>query len=344
MLNISNFSTSAASYLPPSPLKAVSINRLAMHLLHLLPCLSGLAPTALSQLYDTANFDTALVGTLNTTNPATLGNYYNHWQKHTTANGTLYDLTRSNRMPTSTPKTIPMLGKREKAVIEPQRTALVIVDMQNYFLHPQLRPNAQLGRAAVGPTLDMIRAFRANGMKVLWLNWGLTDYDLVTIPPSFLEGFASDGSMDTTFGTDMGVLTEDDGTEVQMGRKLTRGAWNARPWGELWPAMVEGLDKGTDLHFDKNRLSGLWGSQTPLGLWLQENGLTTLFFGGVNSDQCVWGTLIDAYYKGFDTVYVEDCAATVSPWYAEQMVRYNADLNGFRANSTHVVEALKRQE
>jgi len=44
-------------------------------------------------------------------------------------------------------------------------------------------------------------------------------------------------------------------------------------------------------------LTLLQGAQTPLGLWLQENEITTLFFGGVNSDQCVWSTLIDAYFK-----------------------------------------------
>lgn len=36
-----------------------------------------------------------------------------------------------------------------------------------------------------------------------------------------------------------------------------------------------------------DRVSGMWGAQTPLGLWLEENMITTLFFGGVNSDQCV---------------------------------------------------------
>ena len=36
-----------------------------------------------------------------------------------------------------------------------------------------------------------------------------------------------------------------------------------------------------------DRVSGMWGAQTPLGLWLEENQITTLFFGGVNSDQCV---------------------------------------------------------
>jgi nicotinamidase-related amidase len=42
-----------------------------------------------------------------------------------------------------------------------------------------------------------------------------------------------------------------------------------------------------------DRLSGLWGAQTPLGTWLEENQMTTLFFGGVNSDQCVVRIFLD---------------------------------------------------
>lgn len=74
-----------------------------------------------------------------------------------------------------------------------------------------------------------------------------------------------------------------------------------------------------------------------------ENEVTTLFFGGVNADQCVvcssmvsnidaifthllqWSTFIDAYFKGYDVVYVEDISATTSPYYATQMLVYNAD-------------------
>lgn len=32
-------------------------------------------------------------------------------------------------------------------------------------------------------------------------------------------------------------------------------------------------------------MSGIWGSQTALDLYLQEQGITTLFFAGVNADQ-----------------------------------------------------------
>lgn len=57
----------------------------------------------------------------------------------------------------------------------------------------------------------------------------------------------------------------------------------------------------------------------------------------------MWGNLVDAYSKGFDVVYVQDIAATVSPWYAEEMVRYNANRHGFLANSTGILDVLAKQ-
>lgn len=272
-----------------------------------------------AQLLDTSNSVTAVVG-VDSKNASILGNYYNYWSIQ--ANDTVFDLTRSDRMPVTSPKTIPMSGSRKYATIEPSRSALIIIDMQNFFLHPALSPKATAGRTAVQPTVNMINGFRQAGMKVLWTFWGLENFDLLTIPPSFLSGFSTNDSASTTFGTDMGMVP---GTNISAGRKLWRGSWNAQPWGPLYPLQVEGVAAGTDFYFNKNRLSGLWGAQTPLGLYLQENEITTLFFGGVNADQCVWGTFLDAYYKGFDVVYVEDISATTSPEYATQMVKYNAD-------------------
>lgn len=213
----------------------------------------ALTTSSVAQLYDVSNSITALAGTSNDSAPNIFGNYYNYWQLFNNSGNITYDLTRSDRMPVTSPKTLPGLGFRQEFIIEPNRSALVIVDMQNFFLHPQLSPAASLGRAAVQPTLNMINGFRANGMKVLWVNWGLDNFDLVTIPPSFLESFSgSDDRMDSTFGTEMGNLTEANGTVIDMGRKLYRGSWNAQPWGELYPAMVEGLANGTDLYFNKS--------------------------------------------------------------------------------------------
>lgn len=223
----------------------------------------------------------------------TLGNAYNYWVK--LPNGT-FDLTRSDIMSVTKPKLIPFSGSRKSAIIEPSRSVLCIIDMQNFFLHPQLSPKATLGRAAIQPTVNMINAFRQHGMKITWVNWGLTSYDLLTIPPAFKSGFSKNDYANSTFGSDMGTI-EDNGTTIAVGAKLMRGAWNSEPYGVLGEMKDAGVAAGTDLVFHKNRLSGLWGPQTPYGLWLQENEITTIFFGGVNADQCVWGTFIDALCK-----------------------------------------------
>ncbi|OQV01616.1 hypothetical protein CLAIMM_06941 [Cladophialophora immunda] len=268
---------------------------------------------------------------------STLGSYYNYWRK--LPNGT-FDLTRSDRSPVTTPKVLPMMGDRSSIKIEPNRTGLVIIDMQNYFLHPELSPAAKNGRGAVQPTVNMINGFRKHNMKVLWVNWGLTEYDLLTIPPAFKSGFSGGSDLaNETFGSDMGTIKEN-GTTIEVGRLLMRGSWNAEPYGVLETMKNEGLASGTDMLFNKNRLSGLWGPQTPLGIWLQENELSTLFFGGVNADQCVWSTLVDAYFKGYDVIYVDDISQTTSPPYAQEMCRYNAAGYGFVGNSTAILKAL----
>lgn len=46
-----------------------------------------------------------------------------------------------------------------------------------------------------------------------------------------------------------------------------------------------------------DRQSCLWGAQTPMGIYTEANEISTLVFAGVNSDQCVYGSYNDAYYK-----------------------------------------------
>lgn len=209
---------------------------------------------AIGQIYDVSNSITQVTGVLDTSNSSFLGNYYNYWGVD--AATSTWDLTRSDRMAVTSPKTIPMLGMRRTAIIEPNRTAYVIVDMQNFFLDPRLSPNATRGRMAVGPTLNMIDAFRASKMKVLWVNWGIDAYDLLTMPPAFLDTFATDHTAATSFCSDMGTLT-DNATIIEVGGKLCRGSWNARPYGPLYPAMVEGIASGTDVLLHKSKSSNI---------------------------------------------------------------------------------------
>jgi len=279
-------------------------------------------------------------------NPQVFGNVFNSWTKLQSG----WDLTRGEK---TNAITLPV-PEEGPIIIQPNKSALVIIDMQNFFLHESLGGDP-LGRAIVPTTVNLIRAFRDAGMPVLWTNWGLTELDLINMPPAFIKGFSRDRTSVTSFGSDMGPIvvpksdpsipanskTSGANTTIEVGRTLMRGSWNAQPWGALFTEQVLGVNQGTDFYFNKNRLSGMWGAGTPMETWLQDNSMTTLFFGGVNVDQCVWGTLLDSYYKGYDVILLDDISATTSPLGATQMVDYNAQLNGWRANSTDIIGALK---
>lgn len=77
--------------------------------------------------------DTAVVGTGFDASTTVLGDYHSYWTKY--SNGT-FDLTKSIRGGVTSPKILPMSGSRKEIIIEPSRSALDIIDMRNFFLHP----------------------------------------------------------------------------------------------------------------------------------------------------------------------------------------------------------------
>ncbi|KAK7694705.1 hypothetical protein QCA50_001893 [Cerrena zonata] len=210
-------------------------------------------------------------------------------------------------------------------------TAIVIIDMQNYFLHPDIRSHPT-GLACVDPLLKAVPALRSLGAEILWVNWGLTDAELLTIPPQLVRGFTKGGK--GGFGSEM-----PDG----WGRLLMRDAKNSELYGPLQTAYEEGKANGTDVWIHKNRMSGLWGPQTALDLYLQEKGITSLIFAGVNADQCVLGTLVDSYFRGYDCITMRDGTATTSPPGGLENVLYNAGRSyGFVTDSTKIVAAAAK--
>ncbi|KAI0669840.1 Isochorismatase hydrolase [Trametes maxima] len=212
--------------------------------------------------------------------------------------------------------------------IPKQKSAIVIVDMQNFFLHPDLRDHTT-GLACVIPIMNLVPALREQDVKILWVNWGLTDHELTTIPPSLVRAFMKNGR--GGFGAQL---------PGDFGRLLMRGEYNSELYGPLQTLYEDGRRGGTDVWIHKNRMSGIWGSQTALDLYLQEHGITTLFFAGVNADQCVLGTLVDAYSRGYDCIVVEDCVATTSPAGGLENVLYNAGgAYGFVTDSARIIDA-----
>lgn len=91
-----------------------------------------------------------------------------------------------------------------------------------------------------------------------------------------------------------------------------KGSWNAELYGPLKDAaQAQPLDD--NILVAKDRVSGFWKGDTEFARELAKRGIKTLLFAGVNTNQCVLGTLLDAYFRGFDCVLLDDCCATTTP-------------------------------
>jgi nicotinamidase-related amidase len=66
--------------------------------------------------------------------------------------------------------------------------------------------------------------------------------------------------------------------------------------------------------------------------------ITTLFFAGVAMDICVFATLQDAMFLGYDVLMLEDCVATNSPSFCVEATKHHiTQLLGFVTASTSLI-------
>ncbi|KAF9691756.1 hypothetical protein EKO04_010474 [Ascochyta lentis] len=273
-----------------------------------------------------------------------------------------FDLTHpsNHSVPSTTPR-LTLQTTTSPITISPAKSALVIIDMQNFFLSPALGRSADgPGHKACGQLLEhAIPAARKAGIRVVWVNWGLTDEEVRDMPAGVKRAFGfysiphdaehqtdvvAGGEVENSVGVDkhgkvregksaykgigapMGPVKLESGEEVEGGKLLMRDSWNADLYSPLKGVYEEGtqLKSKPDVWIHKNRMSGLWGATTPLREFLETEGITTLLFAGVNTDQCVGGTLTDAFSNGYDCVLLSDGCGTSSPSYAQECWEYNA--------------------
>ena len=99
-----------------------------------------------------------------------------------------------------------------------------------------------------------------------------------------------------------------------------------------------------DLKVSKNRLSGFWGG-TGIEEALNNRGIRTLFFAGCNTDQCVAGSLQDAFTKGWDCLMLSDGCATWSPEFARKCIEYNTEGGwGFLLTCEELADGVKNMQ
>jgi nicotinamidase-related amidase len=185
-------------------------------------------------------------------------------------------------------------------------TAILVIDMQNDFLHPEgwsaARGADTTPLRAVVPRIERLTArLRRAGVPVIWVNWGVRP-DHANLSSSFVE--RARGAHGPSYG---------DAAPSGRGRILVRDDWGAATIAEL-------TTDPADLLVHKHRLSSFWDNE--LDSILRQRGITTLLFSGINTDRCVFTSLQDANFLGYDCVLVEDACATTSPDFVRDAVLY----------------------
>lgn len=206
------------------------------------------------------------------------------------------------------------------------RTAMIVVDMQNDFCHPDgwlahIGVDVAPARKPIGPLNALLPRLREAGAPVVWVNWG-NRADRMNLSPALLHVYNPTGA-----GVGIGDPLPKSGEPV-----LQEGSWAA--------AIVDGLETDpADIHVAKYRMSGF--PDTPLNSILRNLAVDTLLFAGVNLDQCVLCTLQDANFLGYDCLLVEDCCATTSPQFCEAATLYNVrQCFGFVTDGPSLVAGL----
>jgi nicotinamidase-related amidase len=227
-----------------------------------------------------------------------------------------------------TARPLAFAAKPQDLTVDAARSAMIVIDMQNDFCHPDgwlahIGVDVAPARKPIKPLAKLLPALRKAGMPVIWVNWGNRP-DLLNLSPSLLHVYKPTGK-----GVGLG-----DPLPKNKARVLQKDSWAAAVVDELK------IDK-RDIRIDKFRMSGFW--DTPLDSILRNLKIDTLFFGGVNADQCVLCTLQDANFLGYDCVMVEDCSATTSPDFCWEATLYNVrQCFGFSTDTASLMKGLKK--
>lgn len=230
------------------------------------------------------------------------------------------------------PRPVWLAAQHEMVEIDVLRTALLVVDMQNDFCHPegwfaQKGVPVQAVRKPIPVLQQLLPVWRHAGGRVVWLNWGVRRDTLNLSPLQQYKAARPDarGRPGVGYG---------EPSPLDRGPSVVAGEWGSQVVREL------AVDPADATVF-KHRLSGFWDNE--LDSLLRQQGITTLLFAGVNTDRCVFSSLQDAAFLGYDCVLLKDACATSSPAYVTRAVHFLVEkLHGFVGSAEALVPALVR--
>jgi nicotinamidase-related amidase len=185
--------------------------------------------------------------------------------------------------------------------LNPQSTALVIVDMQEYFLNPAspysrdcesavpgvLGYFQERGRGVVEPSLRrLLDFFRAHGLRIVYAT---------------LASELPDGS-------DLMPILQ----RRNASSRAALGEVAFPPRADVWARIVAALQPEPGELVVNKTTYGTFNS-TGLDHALRSLGITSLVIGGVVTNVCVETTARDAADRGYEVLLLDDGCAALSP-------------------------------
>jgi biuret amidohydrolase len=209
---------------------------------------------------------------------------------------------------------------------EPERTALLVIDMQRDFVYPggfgeALGNDTSSLLAAVAPIQRVLAAAREAGLLVVHTREGHRP-DLADLAPSKKA---------------RGRLASGIGDAGPMGRILVRGEHGHGIVDELAPLPSEPV-------VDKPGKGSFYA--TDLDAILNSKGIRYLAVTGVTTEVCVMSTVREANDRGFECLVLSDCVASYFPEFhktAIEMIKAQGGIFGWVSPSDQFLAALSNE-
>lgn len=206
-------------------------------------------------------------------------------------------------------QTITLPCRPEPLEIDPTKTAVIVIDMQNAYASPggylDLAGFDISGAAKViENTKGVLEVARRAGVQVIYFQNG---WD-----PDYVE---AGGPGSPNFHKSNALKTMRARPELQ-GTLLARGTWDYELVDALKP-------EPGDIQLHKTRYSGFFNSQ--LDSVLRSRGIRNLVFVGIATNVCVESTLRDGFFLEYFGIVLEDATHQAGPDFVQKAAIYNIE-------------------
>jgi ureidoacrylate peracid hydrolase len=212
----------------------------------------------------------------------------------------------------------------ESLKIDTDRTALIVVDMQNAFarkggmLDLVARFDEEKANRTIAADKKVLDAFRRKGMKVVFLRM------------TYKEDLSDAGGPDSPhYYKQSGRIAMRENPDVKF---LIEGTWDWDIIDELKPQPGETI-------VNKPRYSGF--VKTDLDDILKAADIKYLVFIGIATNVCVESTLRDAFFRDYFPILVGDGCANVGPDFIQEATVFNVStMFGWVTSTDELVKSL----